>query len=694
MRFQTLVLLAALLLQLPALAQEADYPTLEALKEVEAPAFRYADMVDRMSWQNPNYNPPAQPPNYEIGDREWFRLTFGEERELERMELELRGMTGRVLIWAHVDVDYPRWRANQLAQRVESQVLNPIEILFDYAEPPGVDGDPRLYVALINDPEGGVLGYFPQASTRPQRLWFKSNQREMLVVNLALDPDYTFFDKVMIEVIAHEFLHILQFHRDFGEELWLDEAMASYAGYHAGKPLFRISGAHGLADSFLEEPQTGLTQWQADDGAAVKYGAGVLFSIYLVERFGENIMARLLAEDANGWRAVSNVLREYEGAEADEVFADWVLANYYLDSRRGYGYRALEAELTPPQPTASYNSFPATHDGYLPQYSSDYIAVDVRGAEELLLRLWQAPEAQLIDAAPAEGDYFYYGMATDHSNSSLTRKFDLTNARVAWLSFKLWHDLDKPTEYGFVTASNNGGLTWETLRGNHTVESRVYIDYYDEGYTGQTGNWIPERINLSHLVPAPILLRFEVMSNVGTNYSGMAIDDLRLGVIGFEDGFEAPDDEWIADGWIRTDNRLPNNTWLQAVQETSEGLQVSRQLVTGNGELRLDIKPGVSQVMVAVSPIVPRTSLPSEFELEIYLLDEAGDVMVVSRECTVTTTHVLNFRATPNGSKIGLVPENAALDALDREGDWFMVEHAGRQGWIHGDYVHTAGNCP
>ena len=412
-------------------------------------------------------------------------------------------------------------------------MLNPIERLFDFKEPPGIDGDPRLYVALIDDPEGGVLGYFPQASTRPQRLWFKSNQREMLVVNLALDPDFTFFDKVMITVIAHEFLHILHYHRDYGEELWLDEAMASYAGFHAGKSIFRVSNEHGMANSFLEKPNTGLTQWQLDDGAAEKYGAGVLFSAFLVERFGEDIMPRLLAEQANGWAAVEKVLREDEGAAIDEVFADWVLANYFLDWRRGYGYRALEEELRPPKPTASYNSFPATHAGNLPQFSTDYIAVDVRGAETLSLRLRQAPEAQLIDAAPPEGSHFYYGLATDHGYSSLTRKFDLSKENVAWLSFNVWHNLEKNTEYGFVTISNNGGLTWDTLSGTRTSPSRVYTDYYDDGLTGQSGNWFTERMNLSDYLPAPILLRFEVMSNVGTNYAGMAIDDLRISAIGF-----------------------------------------------------------------------------------------------------------------------------------------------------------------
>ena len=75
-------------------------------------------------------------------------------------------------------------------------------------------------------------------------------------------------------------------------------------------------------------------------------------------------------------------------------------------------------------------------------------------------------------------------------------------------------------------------------------------------------------------------------------------------------------------------------------------------------------------------------------------MNAAGEIMVVTRECTVTTTDVLNFRAAPNGSKIGLIPQGTPVDALDRQGDWFMVDYGGRHGWIHADYVHTAGNCP
>ena len=61
--------------------------------------------------------------------------------------------------------------------------------------------------------------------------------------------------------------------------------------------------------------------------------------------------------------------------------------------------------------------------------------------------------------------------------------------------------------------------------------------------------------------------------------------------------------------------------------------------------------------------------------------------------CMVTTTHILNLRAEPNGNVIGMVAHNATLTALSRTDAWFEVDANGVTGWISADYVTTAGAC-
>ena len=693
MRRQILLVLATLLLHLPILSQEADYPTLAAIENLRVPPFDYAEMVKRFSRLATDHSPPATPAEYEIGDSRVLHLSFDDDWSERATEMDLRGQSPRVLIWAQSTLDYPVWRANALAKRLETETLNPIQKLFEFSEPPGVDGDPRLHIAMIHAPDSKSWGYFDPTKARPKNIDPRSDELEMVVVNLSDDEDIDYFDKILIGTVAHEYLHALQYHSDPGEEWWLNEGLAMYADYYTAKKYFSRSTWHFESEDFLAAPNTGLTQWYSVEDTGPKYGAGFLFVLYLVERFGEDILPRLLFEQANGWRAIQIVLRDYTDISAETIFADWALANYYLDARRGYGYRALAGELEGPEPIAEVNSFPSSYEGALPQYSTDYIAVDVGGAEKLQLRLRQAADARLIDVAVKEGDFVAYAVTSEDSNSRLTRAFKLDTFRQTWLQYRIWYDLDDLLEYAYVSISDDDGETWSTPLGNYSEWSEVYTRYYKYGYTGGQSFWRDERIDLSDYAPGEVLIRFEIMSDYGTLYRGLAIDDVRIRSIDYHEDFESPDESWVAEGWIFTDNRLPNSTWLQVTQVTRDGPQVSRILANGDGELTVDLLPGVSQALVAVSPVVPVTGLETVYSLEFSLFDAAGAPMT-EPGCTVTTTHALNFRATPNGDKIGLVPMGTALDALDKDGDWFMVYYDAAQGWIHGDYVRRAGNCP
>lgn len=62
-------------------------------------------------------------------------------------------------------------------------------------------------------------------------------------------------------------------------------------------------------------------------------------------------------------------------------------------------------------------------------------------------------------------------------------------------------------------------------------------------------------------------------------------------------------------------------------------------------------------------------------------------------DCIVTTTTGLNFRASPNGERIGVVLINETLAVKTRSPNWFNVEYHGVSGWISADYVHMQGDC-
>lgn len=62
--------------------------------------------------------------------------------------------------------------------------------------------------------------------------------------------------------------------------------------------------------------------------------------------------------------------------------------------------------------------------------------------------------------------------------------------------------------------------------------------------------------------------------------------------------------------------------------------------------------------------------------------------------CAITTTHKLNFRATPDGGELlDVIPLEETLTARARSDEWFNVSFRGIWGWISADFVRTHGNC-
>ncbi|MCY3782018.1 MAG: hypothetical protein OXG78_17015, partial [Chloroflexi bacterium] len=447
MRFKALLIILTLLSHLPIAAQSADFPTLDALSELDVPYYSYEDMIRRISHSDIRFTPASSPPVYQVGDRESFYLPVDDSYEGVAQTFELRAMTDQVLIWVEESAPYSHRRAQRLAEHVESRIILPLQDLFQYEEPPGVDGDPRLTIAMILAPDLSTAGFFPPWHALSRKASDDSNQREMIMVNLAFDEQYDNFDQYLAELIAHEYQNILMYHRDKNEDLWLEEAFSSYAQHYTSGRGHGFDGVYQSVDAFLAAPSTPLVNWEAGVELPPKYGAGALFMIYLAENFGDDVITQLYAESADGWRAVDKVMREYAGLSADEVFANWALANYFLDADRGYGYPATDSLLSPPQPRITLRSYPAAHSGSLEQYSSDYLALDLRGADKLSLRLTQAEEARLLYTPPFEGDHFYYAVAETTSNPKLTREIDLRSVRWAELEFRIAFELKSHLEF-------------------------------------------------------------------------------------------------------------------------------------------------------------------------------------------------------------------------------------------------------
>lgn len=71
-----------------------------------------------------------------------------------------------------------------------------------------------------------------------------------------------------------------------------------------------------------------------------------------------------------------------------------------------------------------------------------------------------------------------------------------------------------------------------------------------------------------------------------------------------------------------------------------------------------------------------------------YDVDTEPSTLFVPFKGKVTTkSGDLNFRGTPNGAKIGLIPRDTMLTILGESGDWYKTTYLNKTGWVSRNYI-------
>jgi hypothetical protein len=126
--------------------------------------------------------------------------------------------------------------------------------------------------------------------------------------------------------------------KGLSEDVWLNEARSEYAvtlcGYddeYSGSSLER------RVAEFLKNPSTSLTEWrnQLDN-----YGAVNLFMQYFVNRYGQNLLTKIMANDDVGIASIDQALSEVGSPDRfSNIFINWEITNYINDCRFGEGQK-------------------------------------------------------------------------------------------------------------------------------------------------------------------------------------------------------------------------------------------------------------------------------------------------------------------------------------------------------------------
>ena len=435
---------------------------------------------------------------------------------------------------------------NRIGEDFESIVYPTVRSRFGSEWTPGVDSDPRI--TLLHASLQGAGGYFSGGDEWPDAVSPRSNGREILYIGTgALNSPGAGYNGL----VAHEFQHMVHWQADDSEDSWANEGLSQVAAEEAG-------GGSDWLELFLASPDTQLTFWPELENSAVHYAAAELFMSYLLDRFGGRESAKeLLAQDGDSIDGVQAYLDGFD-AEFSDVFADWVIANYLDEESGPYAHASIDATTG----AATEIGAPGPGDGDVGQFAADYLEIEAQagsvftfdGADEVTIGI------------PALDGAFWWGNRGDAIDTRLTRELDLSGLTSATLRFSTWYSIEGGWDYAYVAASTDGGKTWEALPGSQTTDYNPVEASYGPGYTGKSGGWVEEEIDLSAYAGRKVLLRFEYVSDDATSLTGFAIDDIEIPELGFRDDADS-DAGWTVEGFEQIEGPLSQRFIVQVIRD-------------------------------------------------------------------------------------------------------------------------------
>ena len=537
-------------------------------------------------------------PTYNIGDTEEFITDSGVQ------EATLLAATANIYFWVDSDLRYDSAEMQALAQRFEQDYLPLLENNFGQVWTPGMDGDPHFTVLHLEEfEEGSELGFFDSGDEYPRAINSSSNEQEIIYLNMAameLGSDLYF------GTMVHEVQHLVQWHNDANEETWLDEGL--------GQLVETMAGLNSV-DTFYDwqvDTSVQLNGWNYDDEDAVfaHYGAAYLFTLYFWEQLGDAALRELAQHPQNGMRSARAVLVRYApGTPLEEFLADWAVALWFDDENAGIPYHFRSKEFSQPEARHTFNSLPDSRTDTISQFGLHYLELNQPGP--VTVSFAGDSVVPLLPHSPPSGDHIWFAPPVENIAAQMTANFDLSAVSAATLTFNHWYELEEDWDYVYVTASTDGGNTWELLSADGSTAGQ-----YGPGFNGTLDGWRSESVSLNRFAGQQLLLRFEMLTDGAINLGGYALDNIAIPEIGYSSDAETDDGRWQLDGFMRTTWLLPQTWSVQWAPADTNG-DIFELPVNEIGEGRLEVNAGMGEGILIIMPQTEFNSATLDYWIEV-----------------------------------------------------------------------------
>lgn len=589
----------------------------ESLMAVTTDSFLERDMFDlsvRLRGIDIPDTTQTKPADYQVGDIESFWVKNLEANQNVEIDATLLYHSDKLNMWVQTGENINGAVIAEAAAIIETQILPTNHAYFGQEWWPGIDGDERINILHVDKIRGLGVAYFWSGDEYPTVINPYSNQREMLYVSLL---ETNIGSDVYFGAIAHELQHLIQWHVDRNESGWLNEGMAELAAYLNGYYTSRVNTYVSHTDIQLNA----LSQESEVIGS--HYAAASLFSIYFYDRFGKVGILALANEPENSITGFDNVLSELNtDLLFDDIFADWLVANYLEGENRGegnYQYQHLDIPAIKPETIQNY---PAGNLASVHQYGADYIQLN--SDAPLTVTFTGTQQTKLIDTEPHSGDYYWISQPADESEMSLTRTFDLTGLSSASFSFWTWYEIENGWDYGYLAISNDNGRSWELLETASTTRDNPQGNSLGPGFTGKSGDsdipiWVLETADLTSYVGQQVLIRFQYLTDGAVHEQGFVIDDISIPELGYLEDVENGDGGWQGKGFVRSGYVLPQRFIVQQILISDDKIQIHRLQLDENqrGHWIFPMDKQFKKAILIISGSTPVTREPAVYEYEI-----------------------------------------------------------------------------
>jgi hypothetical protein len=554
---------------------------------------------------------------YKVGDKENFWISNSDTAEHNQITATLLYITPHSYFWAQDGAQVDEDDMKQLMDTFENEIYPTDREFFGEEFNPGIDGDPHIFVIYASGLGSNVAGYFNSSDSFNPIVKEFSNGHEtyMLSTTQNLADEYTY------GVLAHEFVHMIQFASDRNDVSWLGEGFAEVGVFLNN---YDVGGKDWV---YASDPDLQLTTWGDSVGNnGPHYGQAFLYLTYFLDRFGEDATKALTSNPVNDIPSVDDTLAQLDLTDpltgeiitADDVFMDWAAALYLKDASVGDGRYIYNnyPDVPKTRDTDSITTCPqSTQNFSVNQYGIDYINVSCAGDHTLTFS--GSTAIGLLPTETHSGDFAFWSNKGDESDMTLTREFDFTDVTEPInISYWTWYDIEEDWDYVFLEVSTDGE-TWEILTTPSGTDYNPSGNSYGWGYTGQTEGWIQETVDLSDYAGQNIFVRFEYITDAAVNGQGMLIDDISIDAIDYQSDFEADDGGWEAAGFARVENVLPQTYGLSLIIKGDTTTVTNIEL---NDDQTIDIPLSLSageEATLIVTGTTRFTIIPAPYQIEV-----------------------------------------------------------------------------